>query len=177
MWLVLAMAGKVSGGSRPHSYIFLRNNIYRGKLLAVKSDGSYCNHTHRIIFTKGYSFRFTADEVAALTEEECVILDGISSDANRFIAYNTTGKLKWGCGLKVGDTLLARLPGISGRGSSGEQHQYTTAIIRWRGQTAFGGHKFGVEITVSTFIKARVASSSLVAIIIPLYYYYKTSEQ
>ena len=62
-----------------------------------------------------------------------------------------------GGGLKVGDILLARLPGISGRGSSGEQHQYTTAIIRWRGQTAFGGHKYGVEITVSTFIKARVA--------------------
>ena len=146
------MAGK---NSRPHSYILLRekDNFSRGYLLELRSDGSYYQHSHRYIpFMIDPLPRCTcsADEVAALSKEECVVLDGTNSDADRYTIYSTPGKLKWGCGLKVGDTVLARLPDGSGRGSSGggQQHQYTTAIIRWCGETDYVGHKFGVEITV-----------------------------
>ena len=149
------MAGRNSGS---HYYILLRSTVLyaRGSLLKLLSDGSYRHHTTRHTsswFLNIFSVRFSADEVAALSKEECMVLDGIDSDADRYTVYSTPGKLKWGCGLKVGDTVLARLPGLSGRGSSGDgqQHQYTTAIIRWCGKTEYNGHKFGVEITVCMY--------------------------
>ena len=75
--------------------------------------------------------------MAALSEEECVVLDGIGSYADCYTVYSTPGKLKWGCGLKVGGE---------------QQHQYTTAIIRWCGKTdPFNIYQFGVEITVCIY--------------------------
>ena len=155
VWLV-KMAGN---RSRPHSYILLRNKdrYSRGCLLELPSDGSYYYHSHTsLLRIPPLPLRCSADEVAALSKEECVVLDGIISFADCYTVYSTPGKLKWGCGLKVGDTVLARLPDGSGRGSSGggQQHQYTTAIIRWCGKTnplSGGGHKFGVEITVCMY--------------------------
>ena len=145
--------------SGPHSYILLRDKdrYSRGCLSQLRSDGSYKHHSHRLLLHSSYCdlipLRCSADEVAALSKEECVVLDGIDSDADRYTVYSTPGKLKWGCGLKVGDTVLARLPDGSGRGSSGggQQHQYTTAIIRWCGKTDYVGHIFGVEITVCMY--------------------------
>ena len=151
VWLV-EMAGNLSG---PHSYILLRDNGYyysRGCLLKSLNDGSYRDHIHTSTNLRlpPPPLRCSADEVAALSKEECVVLNGIVSVADRYTVYSTPGKLKWGCGLKVGDTVLARLPDGSGRGSSGggQQHQYTTAIIRWCGTDLFDYHRFGVEITV-----------------------------
>ena len=97
---------------------------------------------------------YSADEVAPLTEEECVILDGIGEYDDRYTVYHTPGRLAWGVGLKVGDTVLARLPDRNASGyesSAGvQQNQYTTAIIRWTGlHDDSARHKFGVEITVS----------------------------
>ncbi len=69
-------------------------------------------------------------EVAILTEEECLILDAVDSDADQYAMYSAPGKLAWGVGLKVGDTVLARLPPKGGRGSSGgggEQQDLYTA--------------------------------------------------
>ena len=137
--------------SRPHSYILLRekDRCSRGCLLELQSDGSYFRHSHVYVFPHGPPLRCTIDEVAALSEEECVVLDGIDYAAHRYTVYSTPGKLKWGCGLKVGDTILARLPGRNGHGSSGGgQQHHTTAIIRWYGETEGDDHRFGVEITV-----------------------------
>ena len=126
----------------PHSYILLRDTS-RGCLLELRRDGFYYFHSHRPIL-KSYSLRCSPHEVAALSKEECLILDGIHSEADRYTVYSTPGKLKWGCGLKVGDTVLARLPG-------GGQ-QYITAIVRWRGEAnRFNGYQFGVEITVCMY--------------------------
>ena len=54
-----------------------------------------------------------------------MILDAIPNRAARYAVYST---LEWGVGLKVGDTVLARLPD-----SNGGKEEYTTAIIRWIG--------------------------------------------
>jgi hypothetical protein len=105
-------------------------------------------------------------EVAPLTKLECSILDAIESPADRYTAYVTPGKLAWGARLKVGDTVLARLPlkggrGLSGDGSKEQQALYTTATLRWHGNIDDGAvdtgssimdttvYLFGVEITVS----------------------------
>ena len=138
--------GLMAGG--PHSYILLRSKRHysRGCLLELRSDGSYY-HCHGLARLTAPPLLCSADKVAALSEEEYVVLDGIDSDADRYAVYGTPGMLKWGCGLKVGDTVLALLPDGSGRGSSGGG-QYTTAIIRWCGKADYAGHKFGVEITV-----------------------------
>ena len=89
-------------------------------------------------------------DLAPLTDEQCLILDTIGSPAARYAVYSTPGKLEWGVGLKVGDTVLARLPDRSGRGSSlGWQEEYTTATIRWTNRDGDSRHSFGVEITVS----------------------------
>ena len=137
----------------PHSYILLKTTppCRSGELLELRGDG-YHLHTHSVEFPLGPCHP-SSDEVAPLTEEECVLLDGIRDCADRYTVYSTPGRLAWGVELKVGDTVLARLPYRSGRGSSadGEQNQYTTAIIRWAGRPDLStGHKFGVEITVST---------------------------
>ena len=107
-------------------------------------------HTHRLLYLQS-SLSLSSDEVAALTEEECHILDAILYDADRYTVYSTPGKLAWGVGLKVGDIVLARLLPKGGCGG-GQQDLYTAAIIRWCGHvTLFRGtqYMFGVEITVS----------------------------
>ncbi len=148
-----------------HSYILLRDiskDYPRGCLLILNKDGSYRWHTHRMRYLLDEdNIRCDNDgEVAPLSEVECDLLDGIDSDADRYEVYNTPGKLEWGRSLKVGDTVLARLPGLSEHGSSDgeqqhQQHQYTTAIIRWCGKITifFWNHyKFGVEIVVSSYV-------------------------
>ena len=100
-----------------------------------------------------------AGDLAGLTEEECVLLDAVGyDDGARYAVYSTPGKLQWGVGLQVGDTVLARLPEErrreergSGRGSTqGGGEEYATAIIRWKGEIIHNsGHYFGVEIMVS----------------------------
>ncbi len=90
--------------------------------------------------------------MAALTEEECRILDTVDDDADLYTVYSTPGKLAWGLGLKVGDTVLARLPPKGAPSDGGQQDSYTTAIIRWCGSThdsIENQYMFGVEITVS----------------------------
>ncbi len=64
--------------------------------------------------------------------------NGIRSDADRYEVYSTPGKLEWGKSLKVGDNVLARLPEHS-TSDGGQQHQYTTAIIRWCGRKNYLG--------------------------------------
>ena len=132
----------------PHSYIVLKvtPKVDRGELREYNhKDGYYYSHSHGMSMPYKYRrSRLEDQDVAALTEEECIILDGIGSLADRYTVYSTPGKLAWGVGLKVGDTVLAQLPR---RGSSAGV-QYTAAVIRWAGVTWHSGHRFGVEITV-----------------------------
>ena len=139
-----------------HSYIVLRNTqgFRRGEIVERDSRGLYNYHGHHLVRISSFPQRLSAQDVAPLTEEECKILDGIGDRATRYTVYSTPGLLAWGVGLKVGDTVLARLPDKSGRGHSAgaQQDQYATAIIRWTGQASIiTGHKFGVEITVSFY--------------------------
>ena len=118
-----------------------------------RSDGTYTGHSHcRSSFE--YSISASSDDVAALTEEEYHILDAIHSHFDRYTVYSTPGKLAWGVGLKVGDTVLARLPLKGERGfGGGQQDLYTAAIIRWYSDVKLEyvtkKYMFGVEITVS----------------------------
>ena len=139
-----------------HSYIVLRNTqgFRRGTIVKRDSRGRYDYHSHRAVDMPFRPPRVSAPDVAPLTEEECKILGGIGDPAPRYTVYSTPGLLTWGVGLKVGDTVLARLPDKSGRGHSAgaQQDQYETAIIRWTGQASIiTGHRFGVEITVSFY--------------------------
>ncbi len=129
----------------PHSYILLRDKsrgYSRGELLELNEDGSYKEHTHSLRITTLGPTRDNDGDVAPLSEVECDLLDGIGSAADRYEVYNTPGKLEWGKGLKVGDTVLAQLR---------QQHQYMTAIIRWCGIMNWGQYMFGVEIMVSIY--------------------------
>ncbi len=134
----------------PHSYILLRDKSRgssRGELLELNVDGSYKEHTHSVRITTLGPTRCDDDgDVAPLSEVECDLLDGIRFAADRYEVYSTPGKLEWGEALKVGDTVLARLR------DGGQQHQYTTAIIRWCGTMKWGQYMFGVEIMVSSYV-------------------------
>ncbi len=148
--------------STPYCYILLRNksrHYPRGKLLELNEDGSYREHSHATRCTLIEPIRCDNDgDVAPLSEVECDLLDGIGPAADCYEVYNTPGRLEWGRSLKVGDNVLARLPGLSEHGfTDGEQqHQYTTAIIRWCGkiEEKYWGmrYKFGVEIMVSSYV-------------------------
>ncbi len=133
-----------------HSHILLRDksrHYPREMLLESNKDGSYRKHAHDGGIYIGHLRCDNDGDVAPLGVVECCILDALHSDADRYEVCSTPGKLKWGRSLKVGDSVLARLPG-----SSGQQHQYTTAIIRWCGGIMGMGHKFGVEIMVSSYV-------------------------
>ncbi len=139
--------------SNPHSYILLSDKSEdhpRGKLLELNEDGSYRGHSHTWLSLIGHIRCDNDGDVAPLSGVECDILYGILSDDDRYEVYNTPGKLEWGRSLKVGDTLLARLPGGE------KQHQYTTVIIRWCGKIKdiYGDilYLFGVEIVVSSYV-------------------------
>ena len=133
--------------SLSHSYLVLRDQRegYRRGDLVEWSEGGYVYHSHDIIQPGRHIKTLTVrdSDLAPLTEEECVILDAIPDIAAHFAVYSTPGKLEWGVGLKVGDTVLARLPD-----SNGGKEEYTTASIRWIGETYMGEHRFGVEIKV-----------------------------
>ena len=144
--------------STPHSYILLRDKSLgypRGTLLDLNEDGSYERHTHRPMYIPPVPIRCDNDgDVTPLSEVECDLLYGIYSAADLYEVYITPGKLEWGRSLKVGDTVLAQLPGLRRHGSSDgeQQHQYTTAIIRWCGKTEWEQYQFGVEIVVSSYV-------------------------
>jgi hypothetical protein len=95
--------------------------------------------------------------LAPLTEDECRILDAIFFSDDRYAVYSTPGKLEWGVGLKVGETVLAQLPGGNECGSFGRKHkEYSTAIIRWIGVVTDGRYHYGVEIQVSVCVGITV---------------------
>ena len=139
----------------PHSYLVLRDHgklFPRGSLVTLEGN-EYRLHTHSLLPLLT-SIPIPAGDLAVLTEKECVLLDAVDADeAARYAVYSTPGKLQWGVGLQVGDTVLARLPERrreergSGRGST--QGEYATVIIRWKKMTEYDGHRFGVEIMVS----------------------------
>ncbi len=138
-----------------HSYILLKDKgrgYTRGSIVELSENGRYTHHSHYTGYRSIDSISAGSDEVAALTEEECRILDAVDGDADRYTVYSTPGKLAWGLGLKVGDTVLARLPPKGAPSDGGQQDSYTTAIIRWCG-IAHGNirneYQFGAEITVS----------------------------
>ncbi len=144
--------------STPRSYILLRDKseyFSRGTLLKLNKSGSYERHSHaRFTFPPGHIRCDNNGDIAPLSEVECDLLYGIFPDADRYEVYSTPGKLEWGRSLKVGVTVLAQLPGFFSDG--GQQHQYTTAIIRWCGKINYlegDIYKFGVEIVVSSCIE------------------------
>ena len=120
----------------------------RGAIVQQTPDGLYRGHTH--LWYEGVTPVFSED-LAPLSEEECVLLDSIGQDENtdHYVTYSTPGKLAWGVRLKVGDTVLARLP-ITKRSAS-QQNQYATATIRAIGVSDDYDKRFlfGVEIMVS----------------------------
>ena len=132
----------------PHSYLVLRDHgedFPQGALVTL--EGNECRlHTHNTLVPLSCRGIVPDGDLAGLTEEECVLLDAFGTDdAARYAVYSTPGKLKWGAGLQVGDTVLARLPAPQGE----EEEEYVTAIIRWKGMTGSGIHHFGVEIKAS----------------------------
>ena len=146
--------------STQHSYIVLRHqreSFRHGALVQLESDGRHHSHSHRLRLLI-FPTRISDSDLAPLDEEQCVILDGIDSDDVCYTVYSIPGLLEWGVGLKVGNIVLAQLPNRSGRGSSGGD-QYTTAIIRWIGVSEYDGHRFGVEITVSSLLYHHIMTS------------------
>ncbi len=157
------MAGKFPP---PHSYLLLKDKhrLYpRGSLLIQKRGGIYESQSHHFTLSSRSPGKITDncfgfdDDVAPLTQEEYHLLDAILSPATRFAVYSTPGKLAWGVGLKMGDTVLARLPPKSGRGSPPadrlspqqlQREEFSMAVIRWSGLVG-KKHMFGLEITVS----------------------------
>ena len=136
-----------------HSYIVLKSqpdSYLRGALVESDNDGFYSPHSH-LLKVGGNCSAIGPEEVAPLTNNQCVILDAIASDAVRYTVYSTPGLLEWGVGLKVGDTVLAQLPDRRGREQQ-VKGQYTTAAVRWIGKVDGGWtvHHFGVEIVVGT---------------------------
>ena len=156
------MAGHSSGHS--HSYVVLkdqRGGYRRGALVEWSEDG-YKHHTHFVLTPLPRNRTVGDSDVAPLTEEECLILDGILHPGICFAVYSTPGKLEWGVGLKVGDTVLARLPD-----SNGGKEEYTTAIIRWIGDPG-NAHQFGVEIKVGVLCHGWWVVEGSVVNVLPL---------
>jgi hypothetical protein len=154
--MVAAMASGTNS-SPPHSYLVLKegNGRYRrGELVKAEVQSHrYQHHTHYLI-PLNWRGSIPDSNLAPLTEEACIILDSISNYDSRYAVYSTPGKLEWGVGLKVGDTVLAQLPGRSGHGPlNGRQEEYSIAIIRWIGPISSGRHSFGVEIKVSNHLR------------------------
>ena len=149
--------------TRPaHSYILLESapGYDRGQLLELvkagehsRAKGEYSPHSHGVS-PRGHNNILLSSDVAPLTEAQCYILDAIYLAGDRYTVYSTPGRLTWGVGLKVGDTVLARLPRLLGREK--EPDIYSTAIIRWCGDIQMGifgsTRLFGVEIVVCTFV-------------------------
>ena len=148
----------------PHSYLLLKDTppYSRGALIELSTHDRFRGHAH-LWYTEITSV--TSDSVAPLTEEECVLLDAIGpgneEDADRYSVYNTPGKLAWGVGLKVGDTVMAQLPDKSGVRHMNTKLRYATAIVRAIGvdikYNKIKQRLFGVEITVS-YIRLYIPS-------------------
>ena len=99
--------------SSQHCYLLLQDMppYSRGAVLEEKVEFKGHSHLWRTYNDIIYPYR----GVGALTTEECALLDAIGGDnednAARYAVYSTPGQLAWGVGLKVGDNVLARLPG------------------------------------------------------------------
>lgn len=151
----IAMAEK---SPPPHSYIVLKDkpSYPCGSLVKLRNASRYHKHSHQPVtlsFVLADPISLVSGEVAPLTEKECHLLDATLSENNCYTVYSTPGKLAWGVGLKVGDTVLAQIPNKNDCGSSGGgyQDQYTTAVIRWAGMIDYRigeRHMFGLEIMV-----------------------------
>ncbi len=129
----------------------------------VLINGQYRHHSHSASTTRGL-IPLRSKEVVPLTEKECRILGAISYRVNRYTVYNTPGKLAWGVGLKVGDTVLTKLSSLSlpywarSSGGGGQKDFNIAATIRWCGCVpTFVGERymFGAEIRVSV-LSSRV---------------------
>ena len=129
-----------------HSYLLLEDSApySRGAVMVLgPHKDSYKEHSH-LWDLNDTTIYCNSDEVAPLTEEECVLLDGIEDCADRHTVYSTPGRLAWGVGLKVGDDVLARLPG---------REEHAASIIQCVGVDTENGKRmlFGVEIKVSLY--------------------------
>ena len=140
--------------SSTHSFLLLKDKppYPKGSLVEWRG-GSYWGHTH-LWYVSLESVNFSADEVAPLTEDECVLLDAIGNHANAdndcYTVYNTPGKLAWGLGLRVGDEVFARLP-RSFLHVSSDGPQECLAVVRsvTPVKDPYGERRlFGVEIKV-----------------------------
>ena len=148
------MAGKFE--LRPHSFIVLKDqresSCKRGALVVSVADGKYQEHSHYATDLSDGKTRIDDSDLIPLTEEECILLDAVFTPSSRYAVYTTPGKLEWGAGLKVGDTVLAQLPNKNVRHSSDsnldKQKEYATSVIRWISEVGSGRHSFGVEIKV-----------------------------
>ena len=180
---LMTQSGKMARISEQHSYIVLRDQqdlCGRGTLVVEsRSDGvsEYQCHSHFEHQFLQTQLRISDSDLAPLDKKQCVILDAVSIDV-RYTVYSTPELLEWGVGLKVGDTVLAKLPDRSssrtgssasggyqyfkrwiGLGGSSGGDQYTTAFIKWIGEDSYGEHRFGVEITVSSLLYHHIMTS------------------
>ena len=117
----------------------------RGALVRLTHNNKYYGHSHLWVREMTH---VSIDKLAPLTSKECALLDAIgpgSSDEERYAVHSTPGRLAWGVGLKVGDTVLARLPGKEAR--------YVKAIIKSLGvEENFRRSLFGLEIQVGELL-------------------------
>ena len=138
------MARKTTG---PHSYLVLKEKLALpcGSLVELR-DGSYYEHSHFWYVEVG-EVSFNPGDLAPLTKEECVLLDAIQYPVDdRYAVYSTPGKLAWGVGLKVGDAVMARLPGHQ----NGDNANGVVRSIGVHDHELFGQISlFGIEIMVS----------------------------
>lgn len=132
-----------------HSYLVLRG-ADRGRIVSRSESGGYGEHSHHLP-TPSDLFNYPHENLAPLTEAECLLLDVIWLPEARDNVYRSPGKLKWGLGLKVGDTVLAQLllPGKKNVCGSSGSVKYAAAIIKWYGEVVSSRQMIGVEIMVS----------------------------
>ena len=130
-----------------HSFLVLegKEGFDRGDIVEVDSQGHYKKHGHGLQDEVRDPQPLPPQNVAPLTEKECILLNAIYPPATRYTVYSKPGLLAWGVKFEVGDTVLARLPD-----DGAQQDQYATATIKWAGEThVHTRHRFGLEIMVS----------------------------
>lgn len=144
------------GLQESHSHLVLtyKPGFPRGSLVQLRGD-SYYEHSHLWLVRRD-PVSFSKDEVAPLTERECILLDSVGSGAeaasDRYAVYKHRyvgaiyEKLDWALQLHVGDHVSVHL---SGADSDGDQQDFNaSAVIRSIGvQETFGWrHLFGIEM-------------------------------
>ena len=138
------------GMQESHSHLVLtyKPGFPRGSLVQLR-DGAYYEHSH-LWYVSTDPVSFTKDEVAPLTERECILLDSIGEDpSDRYTVYKheyvgaISEKLDWALQLHVGDQVSVHLPA-----ADLDEDFTASAVIRSIGvQEKFGWrHLFGVEM-------------------------------